>query len=68
MKELNIGLDAGTLWQKMDAKGMMSITELKKATKLDVTRIYMALGWLSREGKVCFEEKRGALFVSLIYE
>ncbi len=67
MEEMNIGLDAGTIWNQIDMGGIMSIAALKKATKLNERRIYLALGWLAREGKVFFQEKKGELLVALIY-
>ncbi|HJX71214.1 MAG TPA: winged helix-turn-helix domain-containing protein [Bacteroidales bacterium] len=67
MEKDKIGLDAGTIWHKIDSKGAMSVTELKKLTKLDFRQIYLALGWLARENKVYFYYTKEELYVSLIY-
>jgi hypothetical protein len=67
MEKDNIGQNAGVVWQKVDAKGAMSVSELKKLTKLDMRQIYLALGWLARENKIYFYYTRDELFVSLIY-
>ena len=45
----------------------LTIKELVKATKLNTEKVNMALGWLSRENKVFFEEVDGTLFVSNSY-
>ena len=39
--------------------------ELKKATRLDDDKLYMAIGWLAHEGSVCFCTMGGECRVSL---
>ncbi|MBO5817971.1 MAG: winged helix-turn-helix domain-containing protein, partial [Paludibacteraceae bacterium] len=36
--------------------GALTLKALKKATKLKNDELYLALGWLAREGKVSFTE------------
>lgn len=64
MKE-KIGNDAGLVWKVLDAQGVKSVKELKKATKLIDKEIYAAIGWLAREEKLVFQEDDGDLFISL---
>jgi hypothetical protein len=56
MEKVKIGTDAGIIWQFLNEKGDMKISELKKTTKMDIKDIYLALGWLARENKIHFFE------------
>ena len=49
-----IGENAGLIWNALQG-GALTTKALKKATKLKEADLYMALGWLAREGKVTFE-------------
>jgi hypothetical protein len=62
-----IGIHAGNVWHEIDKKGEIKISDLKKATKLDVKDLYLALGWLARENKIHFFEIEDEPAVSLIY-
>jgi len=64
MKE-KIGSDAGLVWKVLDAQGMKSVKELKKATKLVDKEIYAAIGWLAREEKLVFDQEDDDLYLSL---
>lgn len=48
-----IGENAGAIWNALQG-GALTTTALKKATKLKVADLNLALGWLAREGKVTF--------------
>ena len=50
-----IGENAGLIWNALQG-GALTLKALKKATKLKKDEIYLALGWLAREGKVSFTE------------
>ena len=50
-----IGENAGLIWNALQA-GALTLKALKKATKLKNDELYLALGWLAREGKVSFTE------------
>ena len=67
MKTENIGIDAGIIWHEINASGNMSIKQIKKGTKMDLNRIYLALGWLAREDKIIFDTIDDELSVILIY-
>ncbi len=66
MEEI-IGMNAGKVWTQLDIAGRQNVKDLKKATNLREKDLYAALGWLAREGKLCFEEEENGkeLFVSL---
>jgi hypothetical protein len=65
MEIANIGNNAGKLWKILDEKGDLKISNLKKITKMDIKDVYLALGWLSREGKLEFFETDNELAVRL---
>ena len=50
-----IGENAGLIWNALQG-GALTLKALKKATKLKNDELYLALGWLAREGKVSFKE------------
>ena len=50
-----IGEHAGLIWNALQG-GALTLKALKKATKLKNDELYLALGWLAREGKVSFAE------------
>ena len=45
-----IGENAGLVWGALQ-NGAQGLKALKKATKLKNEELYLALGWLAREGK-----------------
>lgn len=60
-----IGFAAGKIFDVLSVNDALSITKLKKETKEEEKVLFMALGWLARENKVCFEIKGKAIYVSL---
>ncbi|MBQ6723718.1 MAG: winged helix-turn-helix domain-containing protein [Paludibacteraceae bacterium] len=59
-----IGENAGRIWGALQ-EGALDLKALKKATKLKNEELYLALGWLAREGKLTFEEKEADTIVAL---
>lgn len=59
-----IGENAGLVWNALQ-NGAQGLKALKKATKLKNEELYLALGWLAREGKVSFAEAEAELVVAL---
>ena len=55
MMTTKIGENAGLIWNALQG-GALTLKALKKATKLKNDELYLALGWLAREGKVSFTE------------
>jgi hypothetical protein len=47
-----IGTDAGTIWQILVKEGNSDSKNISKMTNLNEQDIYLALGWLAREGKI----------------
>ncbi len=51
-----IGTWAGLVWNALNEADVLDMKQLKKMTKLKEKEVCAALGWLSRENKVTFEE------------
>ena len=59
-----IGENAGRIWGALQ-EGALDLKALKKATKLKNDELFLALGWLAREGKLTFEETEADTIVAL---
>ena len=55
--ELIFGTNAGIVWESLNLKGSMSVSDLVEATSLLPEDIYGALGWLGRENKISVERE-----------
>lgn len=64
MLQEKIGVTAGLLWTQLEG-GALNVKALKKTAKLTDKDLYLALGWLAREGKITFSEEEGESFVCL---
>ena len=60
-----IGENAGLVWNSLQ-NGAQEIKAIKKATKLKNEELYLALGWLAREGKITFTVNEKETFVELV--
>ena len=47
-----IGLNAGKVWEALNAADAMGVKQIKKVTKLKDKELFAALGWLAREDKI----------------
>jgi len=65
----NIGESAGIVWNALNDLGKLDIKQLKKATKLRTDKeLFAAIGWVAKEGKLCFEESEdGTTLITLCY-
>jgi len=59
-----IGENAGLVWGALQ-NGAQGLKGLKKATKLKNEDLYLALGWLAREGKLNFNVEEADIIVAL---
>jgi len=57
----SIGANAGRIWKIIDIWGEMEFPSIKRLTDKDDSEVYSAIGWLAREGKIEFNEKRYTL-------
>ena len=62
-----VGTNAGVVWGALaEANGTLKFKELKKLTKLKEKELYLAFGWLLKEGKLVFREEEKDLYISLV--
>ena len=59
-----IGENAGLVWGAL-LNGAQGLKALKKATKLKNEELFLALGWLAREGKLTFTVEEADTIVAL---
>lgn len=48
-----VGSNAGKVWTTLDMHGPLTFSNLLKNTKLSLNDLYVAIGWLARENKIC---------------
>jgi hypothetical protein len=60
-----IGFNAGKIWEYLDENKEQPVKDLIKKLKMSTSDFYMAVGWLSREGKLSHKELEGVMTVSL---
>jgi hypothetical protein len=60
-----IGVTAGVVWRFLEGSGKSSITAIEKGVDAPRTLVYMALGWLAREGKVVLAKEERSTQVKL---
>lgn len=60
-----IGLNAGIIWKALFEEGEQPVKSLIKKLQMSSSDFYMAVGWLSREGKLYHYEKDGAMVICL---
>lgn len=61
-----IGAAAGVVWGVLDRDGELTLTALKDRAGLSDQMVFLALGWLAREGKLTLLREGRATRVSLI--
>lgn len=61
-----IGTNAGLVWATLNETNDLTVKGLKKASKLKEKDLYMALGWLAREGKLKFIEEGEETIIELL--
>jgi len=60
-----VGATAGQVWSYLKSNGASSLSAIERGVAAPRTVVYMALGWLAREGKVTFTQENRAVIVSL---
>ncbi len=61
-----IGTNAGKVWTYLNQKqSFTDILEIKFNLNFSNTELYLALGWLAREGKIIITEQENTLVVKL---
>ncbi len=54
-----MGEVAGRIWKQLRAHGPVTCESLTRSVGFSEPEVYMALGWLAREGKLCTCTKSG---------
>jgi len=57
---------SGELWHELGARGEASVYDLSRSLGEDEEIVSLALGWLAREDKVTFSERRNEVMFSLV--
>jgi hypothetical protein len=63
--EENIGKAAGKVWNYLKGHGTSSLSGIEKGVDAPRGVVFMAIGWLAREGKLEFVEEKRTTQVSL---
>jgi hypothetical protein len=60
-----IGSTAGMIWHMLDAKGDLSLAQLKKEVNGKTPIFDWAIGWLAREDKVVITQEKRSFYIRL---
>ena len=66
--EEEIGKTAGAIWDALNTKGKLSLSELKKAVKGKEPTFDWAIGWLARENQIAITPEKGFFRIRLKQE
>ncbi len=61
----NLGKTPGKVWEFLHDNGKVSLSALEKGVDAPRAMVYMAVGWLAKEGKVWMEQEERAVRVWL---
>ena len=60
-----IGEAAGRIWRYLAQHETVTLRQLQRGTTLPERLLLMGVGWLAREGKLCFVQERRVLKLAL---
>lgn len=60
-----IGLAAGDIWKLLDQKSRLEMSDVMKQLPHSKELVFMALGWLCREGHVLVTKQEKKMFIEL---
>ena len=60
-----IGSTAGMIWRTLDAKGELSLAQLKKEVNGKTPSFGWAIGWLAREDKIVITQEKRSFCIRL---
>ena len=61
----NIGSVAGTIWHYLEDNNEATVTKLTREIGENERTILMGVGWLAREGKLDFEQRKQGTYITL---
>jgi len=63
--DMEIGEAAGRIWRYLAQHETVTLRQLQRGTTLPERLLLMGVGWLAREGKLCFVQERRVLKLAL---
>ena len=66
--EEEIGKTAGAIWDALNARGELSLSELKKVVKGNEPIFDWAIGWLARENQIAIAPEKRSFRIRLKQE
>ena len=61
----NIGNVAGAIWRYLEINDEASVTKLTREIGENERTVLMGVGWLAREGKLNFEQRKQGIYITL---
>lgn len=63
---VTVGETAGAIWQLLDERGSLAMTQIVKEINAPRDQIMQSIGWLAREGKLTIREEGRRKIASLL--
>jgi len=63
--KVKIGETAGKIWNLLEEKGEVNISQLPRLLNEKSVIVHQALGWLAREDKIEYRTEAGKTYISL---
>ena len=61
----NIGHIAGAVWHYLDQNNQATATKITREIGKSERSVLMAIGWLAREGKLNFDQRKQGTYITL---
>ncbi len=61
----SIGSVAGAIWHYLENNNEATITKLTREIGVNERTVLMGVGWLAREGKLDFEQRKQGTYITL---
>ncbi len=61
----NIGNVAGAIWKYLDQNNEATVTKMIREIGETQRSILMGIGWLAREGKIDFKQRKQGTYITL---
>jgi hypothetical protein len=65
LRKENVGMIAGEIWNLLNVRGELSISDVISEINTPPSIVYLGLGWLAKEDKLEFVKREGRHFVHL---
>ena len=61
----SIGSVAGAIWHYLENNNEATVTKLTREIGVNERTVLMGVGWLAREGKLDFEQRKQGTYITL---